>query len=153
MTVPGQINEAGLALIKKFEGVKLDAYQDVAGIWTIGYGHIRGVQPGMHITSSEAEEALKDDIASAEAAVQRCVENSSTSENQYSAMVCLCFNIGSANFRASTVLKKHLEGSFKEAADAFLLWDKSRVGGVLQKVAGLAARRASERELYLLESA
>ena len=48
------INQAGLDLIKHFEGVTLDADQDVAGIWTIGYGHTRGVQPGMHISSIKA---------------------------------------------------------------------------------------------------
>ena len=53
-----RINDSGMALIKSYEGIKLDAYQDVAGIWTIGYGHIRGVTPGMHISQEEAEQAF-----------------------------------------------------------------------------------------------
>jgi lysozyme len=64
-------------------------------------------------------------------------------------MVSLCFNIGSGNFRTSSVLKFHLAGSVDAAADAFLLWDKAHVDGVLQEVAGLLARRQAERALYL----
>jgi lysozyme len=142
-------NDSGLALIKRFEGLKLDAYQDVAGIWTIGYGHIRGVQPGMHIAEEQAEQALRDDLQSAEHVVDDATGRVSTNDNQFSAMVALCFNIGAANFRASTVLREHLTGDYTAAADAFLMWDKARVGGILQEVAGLTNRRTAERELYL----
>jgi lysozyme len=144
------INESGLALIKRFEGFKLDAYQDVAGIWTIGYGHIRGVQAGMHISEEEAEQALKDDLLGAEAAVQAAVADAGTNDNQFSAMVSLCFNIGSANFRSSSVLREHRADNPQAAADAFLLWNKARIQGVLQEVKGLTNRRAAERQLYLM---
>jgi lysozyme len=143
------INDAGLTLIKRFEGLKLDAYQDVAGIWTIGYGHIRGVQPGMHITPEQADDALSDDLAAAENAVGSATAKFQTSDNQYSAMVSLCFNIGSGNFRASTLLREHIAGEFGAAANAFLMWNKSRVHGVLQPVDGLTRRREAERTLYL----
>jgi lysozyme len=52
------INEAGLNLIKSYEDFRSEAYQDVAGIWTIGYGHIRGVRPGMTITAEQALQFL-----------------------------------------------------------------------------------------------
>jgi len=143
------INDAGLALVKKFEGLKLDAYQDVAGIWTIGYGHIRGVQPGMHITEAQAEQALRDDLHSAEHVVNDATQGTQTNDNQFSATVSLCFNIGPVNFRASTALKEHLKGNYVKAADAFLMWDKARVGGILQEVMGLKNRRAAERQLYI----
>jgi lysozyme len=101
------INAAGLNLIKMFEGLKLDAYQDVAGIWTIGYGHIKGVTPGMHLTPQEASQTLMDDLASAETAVEcsiKCTSSAAdTNDNAFSAMVALAFNIGNANFRQSTV--------------------------------------------------
>ena len=142
-------NAAGIALIKTFEGVKLDAYQDVAGIWTIGYGHIRGVTPGMHITAEEAEQTLIDDMAGTEAAVQNATAAATTSDNSFAAMVALAFNIGSANYRQSTVLREHLAGNHAKAADAFLMWNKAKVEGVLQPVVGLTRRRAAERELYL----
>jgi lysozyme len=144
-----EINDRGLALIRQFEGVKLDAYQDVAGIWTIGYGHIKGVQPGMHITQDEAEQALKDDLRGTEIAVEGATSAAPPSDNQFAAMVALCFNIGSANFRSSSVLKEHLSGNSAAAADAFLLWNKARVNGTLQVVQGLANRRAAECALYL----
>lgn len=144
-----KIDDAGLALIKEFEGVKLDAYQDVAGIWTIGYGHIKGVTPGMHITSEEAEQTLQDDLAGTESAVDDATKGAATTDNQFSAMVAFAFNVGSANFRQSSLLKDHLIGKYTDAADAFLLWNKARVNGVLQPVSGLTRRRAAERELYL----
>lgn len=143
------INEAGLALVKRFEGLKLDAYQDVAGIWTIGYGHTNGVQPGMHITEAQAEQALRDDLHTAEHVVEDATQVAPPTDNEFAAMVSLCFNIGSANYRGSSVLKEHLAGDKVAAADAFLLWNKARVGGVLQPVAGLTNRRKAEQELYL----
>ena len=143
------IDDAGLALIKQFEGLRLDAYQDVAGIWTIGYGHTRGVFPGMTMTEAAADQALADDLQGAEAVVDDATGDVATGDNQFSAMVALCFNIGSANFRASTVLRQHCAGDFPDAADAFLMWNKTHVGGVLQEVAGLTNRRTAERALYL----
>jgi hypothetical protein len=60
---------AGLALIEQFEGLELEAYQDLVGVWTIGYGHTRGVRPGQTVTKAEAEALLQQDLAAAEAAV------------------------------------------------------------------------------------
>ncbi len=143
-------NDRGVALIKEFEGVKLDAYRDVAGIWTIGYGHIRGVTPGMHVSTAEAEQTLQDDLGGTEAAVDDATKGSSgTSDNQFAAMVAFAFNVGTANFRQSTLLKDHLVGKYPEAGDAFLRWNKARIKGVLQPVTGLTRRRTAERELYL----
>jgi len=143
------INDEGLALIKHFEGLRLDAYQDVAGIWTIGYGHTRGVTPGMQLSADQAEQALKDDLYGAENVVDTAVAGAATTDDQFAAMVALCFNIGSANYRASTVLRQHIAGQFQAAADAFLMWNKAHVGGVLRVVDGLTARRTAERALYL----
>src|SRR3954468_12817369 len=112
-----KINQAGLDLIKRFEGLKLDAYQDVAGIWTIGFGHIRGVQPGMHITEAEAEQALRDDLLTAEGVVADASEDARPNDSQFAAMVALCFNIGSASFRGSSVLREHLAGDTAAAAN------------------------------------
>ena len=58
-----KIGQAGLALIKQFEGCRLAAYQCSAGVWTIGYGHTAGVHKGMKITQAQAEEYLKHDVA------------------------------------------------------------------------------------------
>lgn len=142
------INDAGLDLIENFEGCELTAYQDVAGIWTIGYGHIKGVQPGMVITQQQADQALQDDLSGAENVVDGATTGAATTDNQYGAMVSLCFNIGSANFRASSVLRDHLAGNFVTAAQAFLMWNEATIKGVRQPVAGLTQRRQAESQLY-----
>jgi lysozyme len=147
------INDAGLNLIKSFEGCRLAAYQDVAGIWTIGYGHIRGVREGMTITEQQATQYLQEDLADTEGAVDWMTSAAPTTNNQYAAMVSLCFNIGSGNFKTSSVLRFHLARDYASAADAFLLWDKSHVDGQLVEVQGLLNRRRAERRLYLTEDA
>jgi lysozyme len=143
------INAAGLTMIKNFEGCKLNAYQDVAGIWTIGYGHIAGVTQGMTYTQAQADQALADDLLSTETSVEKAVAGVNTTDNQFSAMVSLTYNIGVGNFASSTVLREHRAGQTQQAADAFLLWNKATINGVLQVVKGLANRRAAERTLYL----
>lgn len=143
------VNDAGIELVKRFEGLRLEAYRDVAGVWTVGYGHTRGVVPGMVVTEEQADRALQDDLASAEATVFSATCMAPTNDDQFSAMVALCFNIGSMNFRGSTVLREHLARNRQAAADAFLLWNKAHVGGALVEVAGLTRRREAERALYL----
>jgi lysozyme len=142
-------NEAGLNLIKQHEGCRLTAYQDVAGIWTIGYGHIKGVHPGMQMTQQQADQTLADDLAGAEAVVESAKGGVSTTDDQFAAMVSLCFNIGSGNFRPSSPLREHRAGNGAAATDAFLMWNKAHVNGQLQPVAGLTNRRQAERQLYL----
>lgn len=144
-----KINEPGRKLIEEFEGCSLAAYKDVAGIWTIGYGHIKGVHAGMLMTQQQADQLLEDDLAGTENAVESALAEKATTDNQFAAMVALCFNIGSGNFRQSSVLRDHRAGKLAEAANAFLLWNKSYVGGELQEVAGLTRRRQAERALYL----
>jgi lysozyme len=148
-----QINNAGLNLIASSEGCKLTAYKDVAGIWTIGYGHIRGVVEGMTITQDQAMAFLREDLGQAEGAVDAATSSVATDDNQFAAMVSLCFNIGSGNFRTSSVLRLHRAGNPAAAADAFLMWDKAHVNGKLQEVEGLRRRREREKELYLAPSA
>jgi lysozyme len=147
--VPRTINDAGLDLIKHFEGCRLTAYQDVAGIWTIGYGHTAGVSEGLVFTQAQADQALLDDLTDAEAAVDSAVQDVPTTDNQFAAMVSLCYNIGAGNFADSTVLREHRAGRTQQAANAFLLWNKATIDGVLQVVTGLTNRREAERTLYL----
>jgi lysozyme len=140
-----QINDAGLALIKRWEGLKLDAYQDGGGVWTIGYGSTLGVAKGQSITPGEAERLLKDDLG------RHDIEpmlTAPTNDNELAAMTALAFNIGLERFRGSTVLKRHNLGNKPGAANAFLLWkyDNGRA------VQGLLNRREAERELYLRKS-
>lgn len=151
MTAPRQINPPGIELVKAMEGLRFDAYRDPVGIWTIGYGHTKGVQPGMTITEANATDFLRQDLAAAEGFVGQVTADVPTSDSQFSAMVSLVFNIGAGNFRGSTVLRMHRQGNYQQAADAFLLWDKGHVDGELKVLPGLLRRRAAERLLYLSE--
>jgi lysozyme len=147
--MPRTINDAGLTLIKTFEGLRLNAYQDVAGIWTIGYGHTRIVSAGMTFTQDQADQALNADLLSTETSVDRALDGVETTDNQFAAMVALSYNIGSGNFASSTILREHRTGAAQAAAAAFLLWNKATIDGVLQVVRGLTNRREAERTLYL----
>jgi lysozyme len=148
--MPRTVNAQGLALIKKWEGLRLGAYQDQAGIWTIGYGHTGGVSPGQRIFESDAAAFLMHDLTEAENFVERRTPAKATTDNQFSAMVSLTYNIGTVAFLTSTVLRMHLSGYYAAAAEAFLLWDKAHIDGVLQTVNGLRNRRIEERSLYMM---
>ncbi len=142
------MNQAGIELLKHFEGFRADAYPDPAtggDPWTIGYGFTRGVQPGDTITLEAAEARLKVEVAEFEGDVLRECKRM-PSPNQLAALVCLAFNIGLGNFRKSTVLRRHNSGETFAAGNAFLLWDKAAG----KKMAGLTRRREAERALYLL---
>lgn len=143
-----QTNEAGLELIKMFEGLRLEAYVDAVGIWTIGYGHTQGVAPGMVITEEQAEAFLRQDLSDAEAAVSRYVKVR-LNDNEFSALASLVFNIGSGNFQRSTVLRRLNNEDRVGAADAIEWWNKGRVNGVLTSLPGLVRRRAAEKALFL----
>lgn len=148
------INAAGLKLVQEFEGCKLTAYRDIANVLTIGFGSTGShVKPGMTISQGEADELLLEDLERFEAAVEKATAGTRTSDNEFAACVSLAFNVGIAAFNRSTVLKRHRLGNKTGAANAFLLWNKARVGGKLTVVRGLTRRREAERKLYLTPDA
>ena len=141
-------NRAGIDLIKSFEGLELAAYKCPAGVWTIGYGHTTAAGPpavksGMKITAEQATEILVRDLVSYEAAVMNALRRN-PNENQFSAMVSLCYNIGPGAFASSTVVKKFNAGDAEGAAAAFRLWNKG--GGKV--LPGLVRRREEEIILF-----
>jgi GH24 family phage-related lysozyme (muramidase) len=142
-------NRAGIELIKRWEGCRLTAYQDSVGVWTIGYGltsaaGLGPVRKGMTITQQQADDYLVRALVSYEAAVTRVLARS-PNENQFAAMVSLCYNIGPGAFAKSSIAKRFNVGDAAGAADAFRLWNKAG-GKVLQ---GLVNRREDERKLFL----
>lgn len=144
------INEKGVALIKRYEGLRLEAYRDLAGILTIGYGSTGShVKEGMEITEVEAEALLKRDLARFENGVDAILGGVPTTSDQFSALVSFAFNLGLMALHRSTLMKKHRAGDFAAAADQFRSWNKARVNGHLVPIAGLTARREAERNLYL----
>ena len=139
-----QYSAAGLAMTKSFEGLRLTAYQDVASVWTIGYGStIPTVHPGEVITEQEAEQRLIANMQTAVSAVNELVTVAIT-QGQFDAMVDFCFNVGQGNFRNSTLLRRVNAGDFAGAAAQFLVWVYA--GGVVQE--GLDRRRRAEAEMF-----
>ena len=141
----------GRSLIKRNEGLRLAAYQDVGGVWTIGYGDTGpDVVPGLSITLAEAERRFSDRLGREfGAAVTKAIGDAPTTQEQFDAMVSLAYNIGVGGFRKSRVLKYHLKQSYIVAGDYFRLWN--RVKGHVNK--GLVRRREEERALYLSKGA
>lgn len=136
------ISQAGIELIKQFEGCKLTAYQDTGGVWTIGVGHTKGVKPGQTITMAEADAFLRADLADAESAVRRLFPV--TTQGQYDALVSFTFNLGEGQVSASTLRKKHNAEDYAGAAAQFGAWVYDN--GVRLK--GLERRREAEAKLY-----
>ena len=87
-----QISEEGIALIKKFEGCRLESYLCSAGVLTIGYGHTREVLEGAQITQGEADDMLWEDIKSFEGYVNDLVFVP-LEQCQFDALVCWTFNL------------------------------------------------------------
>jgi lysozyme len=144
-----KIGSRGLALIKQFEGLRLEAYQDSAGVWTIGYGHTAVAGPpapasGLCMTRAEAEALLARDLGAYEAAVASALKRP-PGQHQFDAMVSLCFNIGARNFARSRLVRAFNEGDHARAAELFLPWN--RAGG--SALAGLTRRRLAEKRLFL----
>ena len=137
-----RIGQAGLALIKQFEGCRLIAYQCSAGVWTIGYGHTAGVYKGMKITQAQADAFLKQDIAKFE----KYINNPSyvpftdkLNQNQFDALVSFAFNLGQGN------VKKLCTGrTINQISSAMQQYCKA-AGKTLP---GLQRRRKAEAALY-----
>lgn len=140
-----KINDVGIELIQSYEKLELEAYDDAVGVRTIGYGHTQGEFPDT-IDEVQADQYLLEDLATAEKAVNTYVDFE-LNENEFSALVSLVFNIGSGNFKSSTLLKRLNEGQIELAADEFPKWRKA--GGKVLK--GLEKRRAKERKLFLCQ--
>jgi lysozyme len=137
-------SSTGLALTRSFEGLRLNAYQDSAGVWTIGYGHTGPeVHHGQCISEIEAEALLRSDLASAVQCVRRAVRVD-LQQHQFDALVDFCFNVGRGSFLGSSLLRYVNQSEFDSAAVQFGLW--VHAGGKV--LAGLVRRRAAEAALF-----
>ena len=138
-----KLSDKGLEIIKRFEGLRLKAYQDSVGIWTIGYGSTFGVKEGQEVTEEQAESLLWRDVHVAEVCVNGAV-SVDLSQGEYDALVSLCFNIGCGKFRGSTLLRKLNDGDYDGACAEFPRWTKA--GG--RELAGLVTRRGAEQQRF-----
>ncbi|HBR6620580.1 lysozyme [Klebsiella pneumoniae] len=144
-----QISKCGIELIKRFEGLRLKAYQDSVGVWTIGYGWTQPVDgkkvgPGMQIDQATADRLLKCGVVQYEQGVNQLVKVKIT-QGQFDALVSFAYNLGLRSLSTSTLLQKLNDGNKQGAADQFGRWVNA--GG--KRLDGLVARRAAEREMFL----
>jgi lysozyme len=137
-----------IALVKASEGLRLIAYPDAAGVWTIGWGHTDGVNPGMRITEQEAENFLAADLAVAGDAVSSLVKVPLT-QGQFDALSDFVFNLGAGRLMNSTLLRLLNEGNYQAAAKQFPMW--CMAAG--RPEPGLVKRRAAERALFIGKAA
>ena len=167
-----EINQAGLTLIKSFEGipdgdpttVNKDPYLDPVGIWTIGWGHAIWVNGGFlrgpenrkvakalylgGLTLKQCETLLKGDLADFCRDVEALLKVKVT-DNQFAALVSFAFNVGINALKNSSILRLVNGGDFKGAAGRFLLYNKATKNGVKVVLAGLTRRREAEAKLFM----
>jgi len=145
--------EEAVSLVASFEGFRARPYQDLGGVWTIGYGSTY-LLSGKPVTAStpalsEATAAalLRNVLVSFWDTVERLVKVPLT-DRQGAAVLSLVYNIGETAFSRSTLLKKLNAGDLKGAADEFPKWNL--IKGKVSR--GLSQRRAKERNLFLSAS-
>lgn len=138
-------SQNAIDLIKRFEGCRLEAYEDSSG-WAIGWGTTGpGIQENLRISQGTANAMLLGDVSLVSQDVNELVKRS-LNQNQFDAVVCLVYNIGLGAFKQSTLLKLILSHKLPEASLEFPKWDHSN-GKILP---GLTARRLAEQGLFLL---
>ena len=139
-----KLGEQGKQLIQSFEKCEFTAYKPTpSDVWTLGFGHTRAVGEGDTCTQEQADAWFLEDVAWAEDCVNRAITQL-LNQQEFDALVSLCFNIGCRAFSGSTLVKDLNALDFDSASDQFLAWDKQH-GQVL---AGLEKRRRAEQELF-----
>ena len=143
------VSQAGLNFIAGYEGYSATTYQDVAGLPTIGYGHlIKSGESFGTLSKDAALQLLKKDASFAVNAVNKYVKVT-LSQNQFDALTSLAFNIGADAFANSTVLRNVNSANTLSIDKSFMMWNKARIDGVLTPIQGLTNRRKAEANLFL----
>ena len=138
-----KISLEGLALIKRFEGCRLESYKCSANVLTIGYGHTSGVKETDTITQDEADKLLQEDVEQFEKHVDDNV-TVELGQSQFDSLVAWTFNLGVGNLRESTMLKKLNNEDYKSVPSEMKRWNKA--GG--KTLDGLIRRRKAESLLF-----
>jgi lysozyme len=150
------LSKEGEALIKNFEGLRLNAYRDSAGMWTIGYGSTRyhdgrAVKPDDKLLNElQADALFKNTLGQYINAVNQFVKVSLL-QSQFDALVSFTYNEGIGALQKSTLLHKLNVGDYEGVSDQFLVWNKVTNPSTGEKVIldALVKRRAKERQLFL----
>ena len=138
-----KISEDGLELIKKFEGCETTAYQDSVGVWTIGFGHTKGVEEGQTCSIEDAESMLADEMDEYEGYINNMVKVD-LQQHEFDALVAWVYNLGPTNLGESTMLKVLNGGQFDRDPDEMNRW--TRAGGEILE--GLVRRRQAESLMF-----
>lgn len=142
------MSPGGLAVLQRHEGYSGTAYRDPVGIWTIGYGH--KILPGERlesITREQALELLSRDVNIAEDTVNASVKVDLT-QAQFDALASFVYNVGSGNFRSSTLLRLLNQGDYAAVPAQLARWKYGTRAGQLVELPGLVSRRADEGQLF-----
>lgn len=145
-----RLSSRGIAFIKSWEGLRLKAYQDGKGVWTIGYGTTGpGIHRGLVWTKQQAEDAFLHSVLHVEQAVNALVKVA-VIQPQFDAMCSLAYNIGTFNFQQSTLLRRVNALDFHSASKEFGKWNHitNPRTGVLEVDKGLTNRRTAETVLF-----
>lgn len=137
-------SENMIAVIKKFEGLRLKAYKCPAGVYTIGYGHTENVFADSEISKLMADQILRKDLKKFENSIKKLVKVP-LSQCQFDALVSFTFNAGATNLKNSTLLKYLNNGEYSLAAEQFERWIYANG----KKLEGLLTRRKAEKEIFL----
>ncbi len=143
-----KISEQGIELLKHFESYEMKAYTCPAGVWTIGWGFTRingiKVKEGDMMPLEEANKELEKQLRTYENIVKKAIMIKKINQNQYDALVSLCYNIGGSSFRRSSIVKLVNSRNFIGACRIFNLWSRA----AKKRSKGLLRRRISERNLF-----
>lgn len=141
-------SDEGFELIKKFEGCELEAYQCAAGVWTIGYGHTKDIQEGDKWTEEKAEFMLWRELEDEYEHYINALVTAPMNQCQFDALVSWVYNLGPANLKASTLLKKLNAGDYENVPSQIKRWNKATVNGERKVLPGLARRREAEALMF-----
>ena len=138
------VSETCVKLIQRFEGCRLEAYQDSVSVWTVGWGSTGpDICQGTRFTQEQADKRLRTHLELVEGCLTRNVKVPLT-QNQADALGSFIYNLGCGNFMASTLLKKLNAGDYEAVPDQIKRWNRAGT----QVLAGLVTRRAAEAELF-----
>jgi lysozyme len=136
-------SQKGIDFIKRHEALRLNAYLDAVGVWTIGYGHTKTAKKGMTITEAEAEKLLVDDLKTAENEINS--HNLPLKQHQFDALASFVFNVGTGAFRTSTLLKRiKIDVNHPDIPKQLNRW----IYGGGKVLSGLVKRRKQEADIY-----
>ena len=143
-----KVSQAGIDLIKQFEGCKLTAYRDTGNVLTIGWGHTSeagppAVKEGMKITQEEANSIFAADVGKFSEGVAGLIKVAVT-QKQFDALVSFAYNVGIPQFSTSTLLKKLNSGDYEAVPPQLMRWTKDNG----KEISGLVRRRRAEAALW-----